>query len=69
MKKLIYVVDSKKNFAKCQKKQHFFGLSCEIYYFAGFLTVSSSLPNVRPHPWAQGAFASIAKRASAKIKI
>ncbi len=59
MKKLIYVVDSKKNFTKCQKKQHFFGLPCEINYFAGFLAVSSSLPSARPHPWAQAAFASI----------
>ncbi len=36
MKKLIYVVDSKKNFAKCQKKQHFCSLPCEIYYFDRF---------------------------------
>ncbi len=38
MKKLIYVVDSKKNFAKCQKKQHFFGLPCEICFFARFFS-------------------------------
>jgi hypothetical protein len=31
MKKLIYVVDLKKNFQKCQKKQHFCNLSCEIW--------------------------------------
>jgi hypothetical protein len=36
MKKLIYVVDSKKNFAKCQKKQHFCSLLCEIHYFDRF---------------------------------
>jgi len=33
MKKLIYVVDLKKNFLKCQKKQHFPNLPYEIYYF------------------------------------
>ncbi len=36
MKKLIYVVDYKKNFLKCQKKQHFFNLPCEIYCFDRF---------------------------------
>jgi len=30
MKKLIYVVDLKKNFSECQKKQHFPNLSYEI---------------------------------------
>lgn len=37
MKKLIYVVDSKKNFIKCQKKQHFRYLPCGIYCFDSFL--------------------------------
>ena len=69
MKKLIYVVDSKKNFTECQKKQHFCNLPCEIYYFDRFLAINSSPLSILPPPWSQGTFASVAKKASAKIKI
>jgi hypothetical protein len=34
-----------------------------------FLALSSSLPSVRPQSLGSGPFASVAKRASAKIKI
>ncbi len=70
MKKLIYVVDSKKNFPKCQKKQHFCNLPCEIHcfdrFFGGLFIAAqhSPAPLGRRVPLRQ-----LQKRASAKIKI
>ena len=70
MKKLIYVVDYKKNFLKCQKKQHFYNLPCEIHcfdrFFSGlFISAWGSIASLGCRvPMRQ-----LQKRASAKIKI